>query len=165
MKLKQVIIIHSSSSSTLQAQSILKTVVSLPHHPSAHAIVADIRSPSAIASIPSTLASLSISTISILVNNAGVELTRPLGSITPEDFASVYDVNVRGAILVTQAVLPMLTPNGRIINIGSVGARAGFKELSLYCSSKAALEGLTRCWAAELGGNGTTVNTVNPGTC
>lgn len=63
----------------------------------------------------------------------------------------------------TQAILPHLRAPGRIINIGSVGARAGFAGRSLYCSSKAALEGLTRCWAVELGAVGTTVNVVHPG--
>ena len=63
----------------------------------------------------------------------------------------------------SQAVTPYLGRDGRIINIGSVGARCGFKELSLYCSSKAAVEGLTRVSAAELGPKGHTVNTVNPG--
>src|SRR5262249_54078560 len=53
--------------------------------------------------------------------------------------------------------------NNRIINIGSVGGRFGFNALSIYCSSKAAIEGFTRCWACELGANGTTVNQVNPG--
>jgi 3-oxoacyl-[acyl-carrier protein] reductase len=101
--------------------------------------------------------------IDILVNNAGVEVVKGLGSITPEDYNTVYDLNVRGTILMTQAVLPYLPPGGRIINISSVGSRAGFKDLSLYCSSKAAIEGLTRCWAAELGHNSTTVNAVNPG--
>jgi 3-oxoacyl-[acyl-carrier protein] reductase len=101
--------------------------------------------------------------IDILVNNAGVEVVKGLGSITTEDYNKVYDLNVRGTILMTQAVLPYLPPGGRIINISSVGSRAGFKDLSLYCSSKAAIEGLTRCWAAELGHNGTTVNAVNPG--
>jgi 3-oxoacyl-[acyl-carrier protein] reductase len=101
--------------------------------------------------------------VHILVNNAGIELVRRLGDITPEDFASVYDVNVRGTLLMTQAVLPFLGPSGRIINISSVGGRAGFAGLSMYCSSKAAIEGLTRCWAAELGHDGTTVNTVSPG--
>jgi 3-oxoacyl-[acyl-carrier protein] reductase len=67
-------------------------------------------------------------------------------------------------MLMTQAVLPHLCASGgRIINISSVGARYGFKNLSAYCSSKAALEGMTRCWAAELGGEGHTVNAVNPG--
>ena len=56
-----------------------------------------------------------------------------------------------------------MPPASRIINISSVGSRAGFSGLSVYCSSKAALEGLTRCWAAELSHNGTTVNAVNPG--
>lgn len=51
----------------------------------------------------------------------------------------MFNVNVRGVILLTQAVLPHLNPNARIVNISSVGARAGFKNLGLYCSSKAAL--------------------------
>ncbi len=44
-----------------------------------------------------------------------------------------------------------------------MGARCGFKDLTVYCSSKAALEGITRCLAAELGSKGHTVNAVNPG--
>jgi 3-oxoacyl-[acyl-carrier protein] reductase len=101
--------------------------------------------------------------IDILVNNAGIEVAKGLGDITTENYDKVYNLNVRGTILMTQAVLPYLSPGGRIINISSVGSRAGFKDLSLYCSSKAAIEGLTRCWAAELGHKGTTVNAVNPG--
>jgi len=65
--------------------------------------------------------------------------------------------------LLTQAILPHLRAPGRIINISSVGARSGLAGLATYCSSKAALEGLTRCWAAELGEDGTTVNAVAPG--
>jgi 3-oxoacyl-[acyl-carrier protein] reductase len=101
--------------------------------------------------------------VDILVNNAGAELVKPLQDITAEDFSSIYDLNVRGPMLLTQAVLPYLRAPGRIINISSVGARYGFKNLSVYCSSKTALEGLTRCWAAELGAAGHTVNAVNPG--
>jgi 3-oxoacyl-[acyl-carrier protein] reductase len=93
--------------------------------------------------------------IDILVNNAGVELVKHLGSITTEDFESVYNLNIRGTLLMTQAAA------GRIINIFC--ARCGFPGLSVYCSSKAAIERLTRCWAAELDRNGSTVNCVNPG--
>jgi 3-oxoacyl-[acyl-carrier protein] reductase len=101
--------------------------------------------------------------IDILVNNAAAELNKPLEAIDADDFANVFDLNVRAPTLLTQAILPHLRHPGRIINISSVGARAGFANLSMYCSSKAALEGLTRCWAAELGKNGTTVNAVASG--
>ncbi|KAL6721516.1 hypothetical protein ACLMJK_000620 [Lecanora helva] len=101
--------------------------------------------------------------IDILVNNAGCGLTKPLGEISAEDFSYVFDLNVRAVTLMSNAVLPFLRAPGRIINIGSVGARSGLPGVSLYCSSKAAVEGLTRCFAAELGPKGHTVNTVNPG--
>jgi 3-oxoacyl-[acyl-carrier protein] reductase len=78
--------------------------------------------------------------IDILVNNAGVELVKDIGLITPEDFESVYNLSVRGTLLMTQAILPHLSAAGRVINISSVGARCGFPGLSVYCSSKAAIE-------------------------
>lgn len=101
--------------------------------------------------------------IHILVNNAGVSVTKGLADLTLQDYEYVYNVNTRGVILLTQAVLPHLQPHGRVVNISSVAARAGFAGLSLYASSKSGMEGLTRSWAAELGRNGTTVNAVAPG--
>lgn len=101
--------------------------------------------------------------IDILINNAALQITKSLSEISVEEYTRLYDVNVRGVMLLTQAVLPHLRAPGRIINISSVGARAGFAELSLYTGSKAALEAMTRSWAAELGGDGTTVNAVAPG--
>jgi 3-oxoacyl-[acyl-carrier protein] reductase len=103
------------------------------------------------------------SSIDILVNNAGVEITRAITEITAEDFALMFDVNVRAAFLMTKAVVPHLRAPGRIINISSVGARSGFDKLSLYSSTKAALEGMTRGLARELGSQGHTVNAVEPG--
>lgn len=97
------------------------------------------------------------------MNNAGVEVVKSLTEISLEDYEKAYNTNVRGTIFVTKAVQPHLPARGRIINITSVGARAGFGALSLYTSSKAAVEGLTRSWAVELGGDGTTVNAVAPG--
>jgi len=130
---------------------------------SAVKIQSDLREPLAPKHIVDETTSAFGGSIDILVNNAGAEVVKPLSDVTVEDFSYVYDLNVRGPMLMTQAVLPHLRAPGRIINIGSVGARYGFKELSLYCSSKSALEGLTRCWASELGAAGHTVNTVNPG--
>ncbi|KAL4731901.1 hypothetical protein ACLX1H_000897 [Fusarium chlamydosporum] len=103
--------------------------------------------------------------IDILVNNAGMEIAKPHMDLTTSDFDSIFYLNVRAPLLLLQAVKPYLPSSGggRIINISSVGARCGFKNLSLYCASKAALEGLTRSWAAELGEEGHTVNAVNPG--
>jgi 3-oxoacyl-[acyl-carrier protein] reductase len=98
-----------------------------------------------------------------VVNNAGRERVCTLGSVSAADYDAVFDVNVRGVLLLTQAALPHLRAPARIVNLSSVGAPRAFTGLGLYCASKAALEGLTRCWAAELGADGTTVNCVDPG--
>ncbi|KAK4449554.1 3-oxoacyl-reductase [Podospora aff. communis PSN243] len=131
------------------------------------AVRVDLSHPSAPSTILSALDAWlgPTATINILINNAAVEIVKPLGDITLDDYEKVYNLNVRGPLMLTQAVKTRFDPAGgnRVINIGSVGSRCGFKGLGLYCSSKAALEGLTRCWAAEMGGDGTTVNQVNPG--
>ncbi|KAH1415336.1 hypothetical protein KXX32_000738, partial [Aspergillus fumigatus] len=118
---------------------------SLGNGSSAIAIKADLRDPASPEKIVAQTIEHFGESIDILVNNAGVELVKPIKDVTVADFGWDYDLN------------------GRIINISSVGARHGFKNLSVYCSSKSALEGLTRCWAAELGASGHTVNCVNPG--
>jgi len=101
--------------------------------------------------------------IDILVNNAAIEIDRAISDTSRGDFDKVFHTNVLGPLLMTKAVLPHLRTPGRIINISSVGARVGYSKLALYASSKAALEGLTRSFAAELGHSGTTVNAVAPG--
>ena len=141
----------------------MSEIQSLNNDSAAVAIQADLRTESAAAEIVSQTVSAFGPYIDILVNNAAENITKTLVDITIDDYQRTYDLNIRAAILLTQAVLPHLRRPGRIINMSSVGAREGLAELSLYCSSKAALEGLTRCWAAELGGDGTTVNAVAPG--
>ena len=101
--------------------------------------------------------------IDILVNNAGVLFNKSVVEVTAEDYAAMFDVNVRAALLLTGAVVPHLRAPGRIINMSSVGARMCFANLSLYAGSKAAIEGITRSLAQELGGAGHTVNAVAPG--
>ncbi|CEL03834.1 hypothetical protein ASPCAL04974 [Aspergillus calidoustus] len=159
----KVSVTYTSSGSEKQVDSLIETINGLGNGSAAISIKADLRDPNSPAKIVTETIKHFGEHIDILVNNAGVELVKPIPDITVDDFSFVYDLNVRAPLLMLQSVLPHLRAPGRIINIGSVGGRSGFKQLSVYCSSKAALEGMTRCWAAELGSAGHTVNCVNPG--
>jgi 3-oxoacyl-[acyl-carrier protein] reductase len=101
--------------------------------------------------------------IDILINNAGVMFGKPIIETSADDYAAVFDVNVRAPLLMIKAVVPHLRAPGRIINMSSVGARFGPPQLALYAASKAAIEGMTRSLAQELGDAGHTVNAVAPG--
>lgn len=102
--------------------------------------------------------------IDIVINNAGVAGDKPLGEITPEDFSTMYNINVLGPILLLQAAMPYLPHDrsGRIINLSSVSASLGFSGQTVYGGTKAALEHMTRTWSRELAERAT-VNAVNPG--
>ncbi|KAK6331222.1 hypothetical protein TWF696_003281 [Orbilia brochopaga] len=157
----KVAIVYTSDSSTPTATAIVDQINSLDNttDPAAIAIQADLRDPSSFPTIVSRTLTLSPS-IHIIVNNAAVQLGLSIAEITPQAFTDTYTLNILAPMLLLQAAQPHLAPRSRIINISSVGARAGLPGLSLYCSSKAALEGLTRSWAAELGADGTTVNAI-----
>ncbi|WP_433283765.1 SDR family NAD(P)-dependent oxidoreductase [Micromonospora sp. CA-244673] len=102
--------------------------------------------------------------LDVLVNNAGVFLTGPLGELGTDEVERTIAVNVRAPFVFAQAAVPHMTDGGRIVNIGSnVAERAIFPGLALYSMSKTALLGLTRGLARELGGRGITANLVNPG--
>ena len=156
-------ITYASPNSASRVSSLVSDIQSLDNESDAIAIQADLREPLPIKEIIASALSTFGPHIDVLINNAAEQITKSVSDMTIDDYQKTYDLNVRATIFMTQAVLPHLRRPGRIINISSVGAREGFSELSLYCSSKAALEGLTRCWAAEFGGDGTTVNAVAPG--
>ena len=98
----------------------------------------------------------------ILVNNAGILQELPLASLTASHIDLMFAVNVRGALLVAREVLPHLPEGGRIINIVSELAYLGRAGGSVYAGTKAAMIGVTRSWARELG-PGILVNAVAPG--
>jgi NAD(P)-dependent dehydrogenase (short-subunit alcohol dehydrogenase family) len=107
--------------------------------------------------------------IDALINNAAIYRTlgdkRPLTELRNEDWDLVLRVNVRGTWQGIKAVAgPMADAGGgRIVNISSVVARTGAVGFAHYVASKAAVDGLTRAAARELGGHGITVNAVAPG--
>lgn len=154
---------YTSPSSEKSVDELVKRVEELQNGSAAAKVQADLRQVEAPKKIVQATRSAFGDHIDILVNNAGCKLVKGLGDISVDDFSYVYDLNVRAVLLMSKEVLPYLRTPGRIINVSSVGARLGLKELSLYCSSKAAVEGMTRCFAAELGHQGHTVNAVNPG--
>lgn len=102
-------------------------------------------------------------TIDVVVNNAGIGLFAPLGSIAPEDFDATIAVNVRGPLFVTQAFLPHLSRGANIVNVSSSLSRHVSPATSVYAASKKALEALTRSLALELGPQGIRINTIAPG--
>ncbi|RSS83255.1 3-oxoacyl-ACP reductase family protein [Streptomyces sp. WAC06614] len=102
--------------------------------------------------------------LDVLVNNAGVGLVGPLESITPADVDRVLSVNVRGVFLASQAAAARMGRGGRIVTVGSCMAqRVPGPGGTLYAMSKAALGGLNRALARELGERGITANLVLPG--
>jgi 3-oxoacyl-[acyl-carrier protein] reductase len=102
--------------------------------------------------------------VDILVNNAGIALIRGIEDLTEADFDATLAVNLKGAFLCTQAVLPGMRARGwgRIVNISSGAARGAGGVGLHYNASKAGLEGLTRGYAARLVKEGITVNAVAP---
>ncbi|KAF5574514.1 3-oxoacyl-reductase [Fusarium pseudocircinatum] len=111
-----------------------------------------------------TLRAFEAGHIDILVNNAGVPLFDETLAVTPKQLTEVFDVNVKGSIFVAQAVVPVITPGGRIVNISSIASKLGDNYIPVYGASKAALDSLTWSWAKEWGrSKGITVNAVAPG--
>jgi NAD(P)-dependent dehydrogenase (short-subunit alcohol dehydrogenase family) len=102
--------------------------------------------------------------VDVLVNNAGIGESAPLGRTTLDDWRRHLDVNATGAFLCTRAALgPMLERgDGRIVTIASVAGKAGARYTGAYTASKHAAVGLMRAVAAEVAGTGVTSNAICP---
>ena len=103
--------------------------------------------------------------VDILVNNAGITKDGLAMRMKPEDWDLVLGINLRGAFLAAQQVLPGMVRErwGRIINIASVVGQAGNAGQANYVSSKAGIIGLTKALAQEVASRNITVNAVAPG--
>src|SRR5205085_429576 len=102
--------------------------------------------------------------IDVLVNNAGIEMEKPLTELTVADWDLVLNVNLRGAFLLTQAAVPLFPESGgAIVNISSIHASHAFPASIPYACSKAAMVALTRNLALELAPKHIRVNCVPPG--
>ncbi|AFJ62574.1 3-oxoacyl-[acyl-carrier protein] reductase [Bacillus velezensis YAU B9601-Y2] len=100
-----------------------------------------------------------------MVNNAGLNLDQLLPLTNDEDIDRILNLNIGSVIKLTRNVSRvMLKQNsGSIVNISSIIGSRGFKGTSVYSASKAALDGLTRSLARELGSKGIRVNSLAPG--
>lgn len=103
--------------------------------------------------------------VDILVNNAGIFNMASIDRITPEDYRRQYDVNVGGTIFACQAVIPLMKRRGggAIINFASQAGRRGEANVTIYCSTKAAVISITQSLALELAADNIRVNGIAPG--
>ena len=126
-------------------------------------VTCDVTSPKQVqALVDKTLADFG--RIDLVVNNAGIVHMRPIEEISYERWQSVYDVNVAGVFLVSQAALPHLAETkGSIVNIASVAGKRGYATGTAYCSSKFAVVGFTQALANETAARGVRVNAICPG--
>jgi NAD(P)-dependent dehydrogenase (short-subunit alcohol dehydrogenase family) len=103
--------------------------------------------------------------VQILINNAGINVRKPITELTMEDWTRVMDTNVTSAFLMSRAFVPHMkgTGYGRILNLTSIMSHVSLPGRVAYSTSKTALLGLTRALALELATDGITVNGISPG--
>jgi NAD(P)-dependent dehydrogenase (short-subunit alcohol dehydrogenase family) len=103
--------------------------------------------------------------VDILINNAGIYPFGPTHEMTEEMFERVYSLNVKVPYFLVAELAPLMAKRGKgaIVNLSTMAADYGAPGLSLYGSSKAAINLLTKVWAAEYGPSGVRVNAVSPG--
>ncbi len=101
--------------------------------------------------------------IDVLVNNAGIMITKLIKDTTDEDFTRQFDVNVRGTFNTMREAATRLADKGSIINFSSSNNRIMLPTYGTYAATKSAVEQLTRVFSKEVGSRGINVNSVSPG--
>jgi len=164
-----IVITYTSNSSTSLAADLVKELTTV-YNVHALSVQADLGTTngaqSIVAAVKEAFAARGRSDvrIDIVVHNAGVAHNNPLSKITLDEFDRSYNVNVRGPLLLMQAVEPYLPHDrsGRVVCVSSVSSTCGFPCQTVYGGTKAALEAMARTWARELAERAT-VNSINPG--
>jgi NAD(P)-dependent dehydrogenase (short-subunit alcohol dehydrogenase family) len=132
-------------------------------HPKANWVLVDVTSASAVKSAVESVVR-EAGRLDVLVNNAATFTFGPLEASNEEMIRAQFEANVYGPIFVTQAALVALKESrGTVINISSAAGHKAVPGGSIYGSTKAALESLTRSWALELAASGVRVNAIAPG--
>ncbi|HTJ79847.1 MAG TPA: glucose 1-dehydrogenase [Rariglobus sp.] len=127
------------------------------------AIQADVSKPDDIARLIAATKSV-FGGLDILVNNAGIYEFRPLEEITVDHYRRLFDLNVLGLTLTTQAAVKLFPATGGVvINISSGASIVAPATASLYSATKAAVDAISRSLAQELGPRNIRVNSLNPG--
>jgi NAD(P)-dependent dehydrogenase (short-subunit alcohol dehydrogenase family) len=103
--------------------------------------------------------------IDVLVNNAGIVLTKPLTLTDETDFERIFRINVGSQFLMCKHVVPKMenSGGGAIVNLSSVSGYVGSTNNSLYCATKGAVLAFTKALAIELADEGIRVNSISPG--
>jgi NAD(P)-dependent dehydrogenase (short-subunit alcohol dehydrogenase family) len=128
-----------------------------------HTIVGDVRHAASASQVVAE-AIARFGRLDVLVNNAGVIVSAPLGNTTDEDFRDSLATHFWGVLHMSRAALPHLPrPDGRIVNICSIGGKLAVPHLAAYSAGKFAQAGLSSVMAAELRSEGVIVSTVYPG--
>ncbi|MGD2098452.1 MAG: SDR family oxidoreductase [Desulfobacterales bacterium] len=101
--------------------------------------------------------------LDILINNAGIRISKNAIDIDEAEFDRLFAINVKGTFFACQLAARQLSAGGRIINISSAVTRMMLPGYSIYAASKGAVDQITQVLAKELGGRHITVNAVAPG--
>ena len=101
--------------------------------------------------------------IDVLVNNAGIMITKLIKDTSDEDFTRQFDINVKGVFNTLREAATKLADNGSVINFSTSVNRIMLPTYATYVATKAAVEQLTRVFSKEVGTRGINVNSVSPG--
>src|SRR5438094_3941659 len=128
-------------------------------------ISSDLRNASSAREVARRAVELGNGHVDILINNAGIYPFGPTHEMTEEIFERVYSLNVKVPYFLVAELAPLMAKQGKgaIVNVSTMAADYGAPGMSLYGSSKAAINLLTKVWAAEYGPSGVRVNAVSPG--